>query len=101
MYVGYKFITDPTFIHDLFNNSNTPTQQGNPLPPNLGEEVIDEVVEEAADIYKSISRRLNPYNWFQTSTINIHPIEAFNFQLSSNNYDARFYPFTEVHAPKP
>lgn len=108
VYVGYMFITDPTFIASLFpatvvpgsGNPNigpsSPGTDGSTTPTN-----ISNAATVSSSLLKGISnsiKKLNPLYWLPLSSSEPSLEQRmFNINQTSHNYDDRFFPFTEVH----
>ena len=109
MVIVYKFIQDPTFIHNLFSQSEGPiTNVTLPSPEGSGSSIaLENVGSKGKGVLKSITfilsgiktgvKKLNPYNWFLTASDFEENHKQFMINQNSTNYDPRFYPFTEVN----
>jgi hypothetical protein len=100
-YVAYKMCTDPLFIADLFPSNNasesTPTQPNPPELPLSDNSGSSNVGTSFVLLVKSVVNRLNPLNYFRSSS-DIDSLHK-NFMEQQFNYltqDRRYYPFTEV-----
>jgi hypothetical protein len=112
VYCGYKFITDPLFLHDWFSSKVTKSTNI-PLteitPPSDGS--ITPTINEGG-IAKSIVTfitagysKLNPFNWFSAPYAPGADKSAaaafYQRQSELNTFDNRFYPFTNVNPHSP
>jgi hypothetical protein len=109
-YFGYKFITDPTFIASLFSptvvagtgNPNigpsSPPTDGSLTPTISSNAITSSMVGTVTTSIVGGIKRLNPLYWlpFTSSEPSVEQ-RMFNINQTSQNYDNRFYPFTEVH----
>jgi len=106
-FVGYKLVSDPTFIEELFKKSNDsggPTTNIAPAvslnssadsSPDIN--LFSKVTKSFVSLLNNTTKKLNPSYWF-TSTINPEIVEtAFKDQQYSSSYDKRYYPFTNVN----
>lgn len=93
-YLGYKFVTDPTFIDSFFTKpfygDTTPTQPNNNQPPLL--EILSTSIS-------SIKHKMNPLNWFQSNNLNMN--DFLKGQQDPMTSDNRFYPFTNIKPHQP
>jgi len=107
LYIGYSFLTNPTFLQDLFGN-NTPGTGPFPYPdndPNNIPYVQPEGIESPLNTiltfaYDSLNK-LNPLNYLSNPFNNNVNVEAFYNQQDSYNYNKNFYPFTEINPTLP
>jgi hypothetical protein len=105
----YKFISDPTFIHNYFSKSDGPiTKVTGASPEASGSDIgLEDITSKGKGITKNITfiltgiktgvRKLNPNNWFLAASEFERQHEAFMIKQHSVDYDRRFYPFTEVN----
>lgn len=109
MVIVYKFIQDPTFIHNIFSKGDGPiTNVTVPSPKGSGSGIaLEDVGSKGKGVIKSITfilsgiksgiKKVNPYNWFLTISDFEENHRQFMINQNSINYDSRFYPFTEVN----
>jgi hypothetical protein len=101
IYSGYKFLTDPTFIETLFSantsSTATPINPGDNTPtPDIT--LSDKVTKSIVSAYSVTIKKLNPFNWFTSSTDIKTQFQNFmNKQNDMVTADRRFYPFTEIN----
>lgn len=111
-YFGYKFLTDPTFIASMFSPTVLPGSHsgGNPnigasSPGTDGSATPTNISNAATTISSSLVRgitnnikKLNPLYWLPSASSEPSVEQRmFNLKQTSQNYDNRYYPFTEVH----
>lgn len=108
MYLGYKFITDPSFIDSIFNRNltssttNTPTPGSSTGPGTIeGDAPIElhgrvpPILNGLKNMYNVTINTLNPFNWFISVSESESQFKAFmevqNDYVRSN---MSLYPFT-------
>jgi hypothetical protein len=110
-FIGYKFIIDPLFIENLpsypsgpkgkgidIPSPDTPTQTNFiPQPPKNMFSLLSWAAWKAGSSTLTGIKMLNPLYWIPLSTDTTAAIERFMDNQISENYDNRFYPFTEVN----
>jgi len=107
LYSGYKFLTDPTFIENIWSNNTTPTVRPN-IPgdsPSPDITLTDRVTKGlgfittgVGNVYSYTTNKLNPLNWFTSTTDINNQFNAFlDRQKDMVTADRRYYPFTEVN----
>jgi hypothetical protein len=108
IYVGYKFITDPTFIETIFSTGSSSTVtpdiniDGTPSPDiTLTDRISQGFVYVSSGIgsaYSYTLKKLNPLNWFNSTTDINNQFKIFmEKQNDMVRADRRFYPFTETN----
>ena len=110
LYLGIKFVTDPTFIEGLFgkpsitDTNNLPRVNSTNIPLTRIDPPSDPetpLTESFGAFISASFRKLNPVNWFKTPDNSETILNSFIIQQNSVDYDNRFYPFTEIHPFKP
>jgi hypothetical protein len=110
-YFGYKFLTDPTFIVSMFSPTvlpsggtgnmgpASPPTDGSITPTNISNTTTSIVGTATTSLVKGITnniKKLNPLYWLPANEPSVEQ-RMFNINQVSQNYDNRYYPFTEVH----
>jgi len=67
IYSGYKFLTDPTYIENLFSASTTPTPDDITLNDNRVTKGLGSITNSIGKAYSYTLNKLNPFNWFSSN----------------------------------
>jgi hypothetical protein len=111
-FIGYKFIIDPLFVESLPSYPSGPKGKGveipspdTPTPSNFTNtpfhsKIFSSISWLGGSTFKGL-KMLNPLYWLPNSSDIATASEAFMNHQVSQNYDNRYYPFTEVHPYNP
>jgi hypothetical protein len=107
-YAGYKWMTDPLFLDNIFSyfKGNPTIDNTPPTPPNNGGAgdggiVLKDLRTKASDFSQKLLgsyKYLTPSYWLHVPSYAQENYEYFMSQQSNvNTYDNKFYPYTEVN----